>query len=169
MPKPGDILAVRGTGFLSRGILAATGDSVSHVGLVITADPFPIVIEALTRVMTRPLTVSIAAAEHAWLLSDSSMTDEARSAIVAAALAFSADGYGYTDIGLQLANAVGRTTWFTDHLATGLNGKPICSYLVAAAYETRGRTFGQADQTTTPADIFHYAARHNQYVITQVK
>lgn len=163
----GDILAVRGSSWLSKRILAATGNTVSHVGLIIATEPIPTVIEALTRVRTRPLDVSIATAESAWVLTDTSLTDDEREAIIRSALNFSADGYGYGDILLQGMNALTKSTWWTDHLAFGLAGKPICSYLVAAAYETQNRTFGQLDKTTTPADIYNFARSHPAYKVEE--
>lgn len=57
--QAGDILAIRGTGFFARGILAATGNTVSHVGMVLAPTPGPLAIEALWRVKTRPLSLSI--------------------------------------------------------------------------------------------------------------
>ena len=116
---PADIVAVRGTGRFAAGILKATGDTVSHVGLVIGIDP-PLVIEALTRVRTNPLATTIAGAERAYILHDKSLSAWERRKIVDTAVRFSADGYNWGDIVLQGMDAVARTTWFTDHLSIGL-------------------------------------------------
>jgi len=153
-----DILAVRGTRLLAKGILAATGNTVSHVGLVISGDP-PLVIEALTRVKTNPLDVSIKDAEAAYLLKPLNLTADQRRTIVYAACALSADGYGYLDIGLQGMDALLHSRKPTDLLAgaLGIKKHPICSYLVAASYERAGLNFGVNDKSITPADIFQFA------------
>ncbi len=169
--QPGDILAVRGTGFFSEGILKATGNTVSHVGMVIAPKPGPLVIEALWRVKTRPLCLSIRDAEKAYILSDQSLTPGQRETLVLNACKFSADGYGWWDIGLQAADAVFHTTFFTDRLSFSLESHPICSYIVAKAYDSLGLTFGRKKlQSITPADIFNFASeRHDLYTVTQIK
>ena len=169
--QAGDILAIRGAGFFATGILAATGNSVSHVGIVLAPRPGPLVIEALWRVKTRPLSLSIEDAEKAYILSDKSLTPDQRDSIVIGACKFSADGYGWWDIGLQAADAVLRTTFLTDHVSWDLKGHPICSYLVAKAYRSLGLTFGsKKPQSITPADIFNFATHHSAiYTVTQIK
>lgn len=117
--QSGDILAVRGKGFFARGILAATGNTVSHVGMVTGTEPFVVIIEALLAVKTRPIAESMADAEAAYLLQDISISTDQREAIVRRALKFSAADYGWADIIFHLANAIFRTTWFTDHLTFG--------------------------------------------------
>jgi hypothetical protein len=168
--QPGDILAVRGKGFFARGILAATGDTVSHVGMVVGDRPV-IIIEALLRVETRPIEKSVSDAEAAYLLQDLSLSMQKREAIVKRACQFSAADYGWADILLQLANAIFRTTWFTDHLTFGLLKQfPICSYLVAESYKTMGLTFGkEKEESITPADIYNFAVQHPSiYTVTKL-
>jgi hypothetical protein len=168
--QPGDILAIRGKGFFARGILAATGNTVSHVGMVVGDSPV-IVIEALLRVKTRPIGESIADAETAYLLQDLSLSPQKRDTIVKRVCQFSAADYGWGDIVLQLANAIFRTTWFTDHLTFGLlNQFPICSYLVAESYKTIGLTFGkQKEESITPADIYNFAEKNTSiYTVTKL-
>lgn len=157
--KPGNILAVRGKRFFDRGILAATGNTVRHAGMVTETGPFVIVIEALLRVKTRPIEESVANAEKAYLLQDLSISADQRANIVKWGLRFYAADYGWGDILLQLANAIFRTTWFTDHLTFGLlNQFPICSYLVAESYKTIGLTFGKKEEESiAPADIYNFA------------
>ena len=169
--QAGDILAIRGTGFFAQGILAATGNTVSHVGMVLAPAPGPLVIEALWRVKTRPLSLSIQDSEKAYILSDLSLTPSQRETVVLNACKFSADGYGWWDIGLQAADAVCHTTFFTDRLSWGLEGHPICSYLVAAAYVSLGLTFGRKTlQSITPADIFNFALQQPDiYTVTEIK
>jgi hypothetical protein len=142
--QPGDILAIRGKGFFARGILAATGNTVSHVGMVVGDGP---VIEALLRVKTRPIEGSVADAETAYLLQNLSLSPQKRDTVVKRACQFSADDHGWGDIVLQLANAIFRTTWFTDHL-----------------------TFGkQKEESMTPADVYNFAKNSPSiYTVTKL-
>ena len=167
----GDILAVRGRGFFSRGILRITGGPVTHVGIVLATDPEPLAIEALWRVKTRPLAKSIEDAEAAWILSPLNLTKTHRAIIVAVACDYSADDYGWWDIGLQLLDAAFRTTWFTDHALWAIRRFPIYSFLVAEVYGKEGLTFGnKQEQSTTPADIYHFAVQNpDKYAITRIK
>ena len=166
----GDIVAVRGVGLFSAGILRATGNTVSHVGLLIGIDP-PLVIEALTRVRTNPLATTIASAERAYILHDKSLSTWERRKIVDTAVGFSADGYNWGDILLQGMDALARTTWFTDHLSIGLADEPICSYVVAAAYRAVNLSFGRVKtESVRPSDIYLFAQMHPElYSIGQVK
>lgn len=190
MIQAGDILGLRGRGFLSRGILAATGydghpSPISHVGLFLTGDPKPIVIEALSRVKTNPLSVSLADADKAYVIHDSLLTNDERSLVIETALKFSADDYGYSDIVLQGLDALTHTTWWTDNLAWNLKHSPICSYLVAVAYDRVSQAlsrkfavdyavslrlhFGQKYlQSITPADIYRYASGNKAFTITEL-
>lgn len=165
----GDILAVRGSNFISRGILAATGDTVSHVGLIIGVEP-TIVIEALLHVKTRALAVSIAEAERAYILHDTTLSNQERITIVHTALQFSAAGYNYGDILLQGLDALTHSIWFTSHLALGLTRDPICSFLVAASYHAVGRDFGRIPmKSVTPANIYKFALAHAMYTIERLR
>jgi hypothetical protein len=158
--KAGDIVAVRGKGWLSRGILMATHGQVSHVGMLISAEPV-IVIEALSRVRTRPLAETLHEVEAAWILSDRSLTEAQRITLIERACLFSADGYGYAEIVKQALDAAFKTTWFTDNLSRRLDQHPICSYLVAKAYASIGLNFGaKRAESITPADIYRFALGH---------
>jgi hypothetical protein len=168
----GDIIAIRDRDFFSRAILKATDNTVSHVGMVIAADPgLTLVIEALWRVKTRPLQLSIDDAESAYILSDHSLGADERNKLVSYACTFSADGYGWWAIGWQAADAIFHTTFFTDHFSWKLNHHPICSYLVAKAYQELRLTFGRERlQSITPANIFNFASSHPEiYSVMQIK
>lgn len=173
--QPGDILAIRGNGFLGRAILRLTDAAVSHVGVIITASsPLEnsLVIEALARVRTRVLSESIARATKAWVLSPLNATAEQRQLILERALTFSAHDYGYADLVLQLTDALTHGTWFTDHLTFGLlNQWPICSYVAGVAYQSAGLTFGKInDVSLTPGDIWNFAIRNqDKYRIRRIK
>jgi len=134
--KPGDILGIRGEGWFSDAIDHLTGDAGwSHVGLILCVEdpPGPVVIEALNRVETRPLSVSIAAARHAWAVTDNAITDDQRRAMLFKALSMTAEPYNYGAIMLQLLDAESRSRWFTEHFTQ--TKMPICSMLDALAEE----------------------------------
>lgn len=164
---PGDIIAVRGSGWLSSGIASAEypqgepEQSATHVGLLVAGDPIPVVIEALNEVKTNPLSVTIASAKKAYALHDTSLTDAQRRAIIAKACTFSADNYGYIDLLAQWMNAKTGSTWWTDRLSGYLGRRPICSFVVAAAYHDGvGLDFGVDDASCRPCDILNFALSH---------
>lgn len=168
---PGDILAMRGASFLSRGILRATGNTVSHIGIVTAISPFIEITEALVRVKTRPMSITLEdGIAAAFILQDRTLIIDERIKIVERALGFSAAGYNYPDLLLQLLNSIFRTTWFTDYLTINMNHYPICSYVAAKSYAETGRGFGMSDRTTSPADIYAWAINHSdKYRILQIK
>ena len=172
---PGDVVGVRGVGWLSDGIVKAEygsnppANAISHVGIVIGANP-PTVIEALNEVKTNPLSVTIADAAKAFIIHDKVLTDEQRAAIVAKACTFSADDYGYADLLAQLLDAQFGTFWFTDRMSWLLKHWPICSYVVAASYHAVGLNFGVDDASCKPSDVMNYATAHPYlYDVTAIK
>ncbi|MFZ0887213.1 MAG: hypothetical protein WA005_02055 [Candidatus Binataceae bacterium] len=165
--KPADILAIQGMGWLSASIMEATHSRVSHVALGIASNP-DLVIEALSRVRTRPLELSITDAAAAWLIEPLELSDAQRAAIVRAACLYSAQSYNSPDVILQGMDAATRTRWWTDHFAT--ERWPICSMLVGRAYHAMGLDFGVSDRSLTPGDILGFAQGHpDKYRIAQLK
>jgi hypothetical protein len=131
----GDILAVRGRGWLSDGIAKAEYGSdeplygVTHVGLFIAPGndtSIAVDIEALRRVKTNILRVSTYEVAHAYVLHDLSLTDLQRSVILQEACTFSAADYGYIDLGAQWMDATFKTSWWTNRLTGYLARRPIC-------------------------------------------
>jgi hypothetical protein len=167
--RPGDILAVRGSSWLSKRILAATGNTVSHVALVVCASPFPVVIEAVDRVKTDDLDTCLSGAEAAWLLSDRTLTDAERAQVVHRALTFTAALYGGYQLPLQELDELTQTRFFTHYLNPWADVFPICSGLVADGYEVVNRRFGVPDHSTRPSDIWLWAqANASTYATTKV-
>lgn len=161
----GDILAVRGKGLISKAILLATGGPVSHVGLVVGEDPV-LVMEALSRVVTRPLVESIGGAEGVWVLRPKLERERLRN-IVRRACAWSAARYGYGKIVLHLMDSLLGTDKVTQKLAR--TRRPICSWHVAQAFASEGLHFGEPARGVTPAEIFAFAqANPDKYEITKV-
>ncbi len=162
--RVGDLLGISGSEWLSQRIIAATqipGTSpapLSHVGVCTADTPFEQITEALTRVVTRPLADSIAAAKAAWSLEWVDILDEQREEIAYAALAYSAKDYGYIDIAYQGLDSMFQTRWFTEHFAE--RKLPICSMLDAIAVTKAGLLIGLDPKSATPNDIWRYAAGH---------
>lgn len=175
----GDILAIRGRGWLADGIVKIEYNnrpnqySVSHVGLFLSrgnANEIPIVIEALNRVKTNLLRESINDAEHAFVLHNLSLLDWQRSSIIETACKFSTYDYGYLDLGAQWFDAVLKTSWWTNQLANYLSHRPICSYVVSASYASARLNFAIEDCSCKPNDIMFFALTHPEiYQVTQIK
>ena len=168
--QAGDILVVRGTGFFSNAILRLTGNTVSHAGLVVSTSPVILITEALWRVKTRPIQISISAAEHAYILQPKNLDSDKRSTMIFTASTFSADGYGVWDIVMQLLNLAFRTTWFTE-TDPWVSQHPICSAVAANAYASAGLTFGKRSwKSLTPADLYNFAKSNpDKYAVFEVK
>lgn len=171
---PGDIIAIRGRGWLADHICKATKSEVSHVGLVIGTHPV-IVLEALLRVKTNPLARTIENSTSTWRIRDLAITEDVRERIVNDALYFSAEDYGFADLLLQLLDALMRTRFFTGKVGRlFLRRFPICSFVVAEAYANAGTTFGVDPfgvdpWSATPGDIAAFCrARPDQYEMRQI-
>lgn len=168
MIEQGDIICIHGRGWLSDGILKAEyGDKIpamaaSHCGVFLAGQDVsnPIVIEALARVRTNLLSQSISDCLHAYALHDRSLDNNQRLRVLSKACAFSTDGYGYVDLVAQWLDATTRSTWWTDRLRIYLGHHPICSYVVAAAYEDIGLDFGVDSSTCKPSDVLGFALKH---------
>lgn len=166
---PGDIVAVRGQGWLSDSICKATDSPVSHVGMIVAADP-PTIVEALAAVETHGIEVTLSQAVHVWQIRYKLLTPDEQTLLVKTANGFSGDDYGYADLALQLADAAFKTRWFCDHLAYGWLGRfPICSYVVARAYGEINITFGHQASSITPGDIYKFAAADKRFEVLSVK
>ena len=167
--KPGDLLGIRGVGWLSDHIVAASAPGpLSHVGICTADSPFLQVTEALSRVRTRPLTVSIADAKAAWSLEWVNVTDTQRWEMVQTALGYTADDYGYMDIVFQGADSLAGTRWFTQHFAE--RSLPICSMLDDICATSAGIVLGISAKSCTPNDIWRFANRNPTILkINQIK
>jgi len=172
----GDILAVRGRGWLSDGIAKAEysksepAHGVTHVGLFLapgndTSDA--VVIEALNRVKTNVLRTSTYSVAHAYVLHDLSLTDLQRSSLLEMACTFSAKDYGWSDLIAQWLSARTGSFWWLDHWPWS---QVICSYVVAADYASLRLDFEVLTGRCKPSDIMAFAIAHPEiYRVTQIK
>lgn len=167
---PADIVLVQGTAWISKHIMQATNGQVSHAAMVVGTNP-NICLEALTRVRTNPIEITVAGASAVWIMHNKVISQQQRDAIVKAALHYSANSYGYLDIGLQGVDAMFKTTWWTDKIGgTFLNHWPICSYIPAESYmQVLGSAFGKKPvDSITPQDIFEFGSQNpNLYEIAK--
>jgi hypothetical protein len=167
--KVADILALETTSILGQAVERITGSPISHVGLVVSADPV-LIEQAVWRVDTVPISETLKKSEKGYILSNQALSQRDREGIVITATKFSAHGYNYADIILQALNAGFRTTWFTDHLSLGLSKWPICSYLVADSYVGVGIHFGKSElESVTPRDIYDWCKQDKNWTITEIK
>ncbi len=167
--RPGDILGIRGTGWLSDHIVAASAPGpLSHVGICTADSPFWQITEALARVQTRPYETSVANAQGVWWLEWVNITDAQRWEMVQTALSYTAKDYGYIDILFQGADSLAGTRWFTQHFAE--RSLPICSMLDDICATSAGLSLGIQPNSCTPNDIWRFANRNPAiFTITKLK
>lgn len=177
--KAADLILVASADPLSQAIMHATNGVVSHTAGVI-AVPMELAFEVLTfealnRVKTNTLSTTLNGKTAAYLVSDQSLAPAQRNAIVEAVLTFSADDYGYADLLLQELDSLGKTTFWTDHLASLILAHcQICSFIWPKAYEmalgTAGRGWGTIKSVSiTPQDLLVAAQTEPQrYAIQKI-
>lgn len=165
---PGDIFFTRGRGRLARLILFLTrgrGEAktkVNHVGLVtrgggVWQEPPAIIVEALQRVVRRPL-LEYARPESpevaVWRCTV--LTGDDREAICKSAEAQVGRKYGYLKLLSYLPGWFGKgLSWIP--LVTG---GQVCSNLVAYAFGEEGLFFGVEPGRATPDDILDFCETH---------
>lgn len=163
----GDILAVEGMTAFSRAIQLVSESCISHVGLIVAEDPL-LIMEALSRVVTRPYEEALGDCKHAWLLKPMNIEREARRQIVRASCTYSGASYGYLKIALHLLDFLTGKEWITQLLAR--SRKPICSWHVAQAYKVVGLDFGESARGVTPAEVMAFAQdNEDKYAVIKVK
>lgn len=169
--QPGDIVFTAGQGLLSRLIrwasqhLYESKTQVNHVGIItgygslLTAQ----VTEALWRVRTHRL----------WARYGNSRTQVAifrpvnidlaqRVSIARVALSYSGRKYGWWKIALHFGDKLLGGPYFFRRLAF-LKKYPICSFVVADAFASRGYTFGVETGEAQPDDIWDFCLSSGDY------
>lgn len=162
--QPADIVLVHGTGWLSSAIRKLTRSRgerptwVSHVAIAVSSTH---VVEALSRgVVCRPLAYP---ASRIRVYTPKNVSERARIRIAKRATAFVGQPYGWGKLVLHgLDGLLGGARVF--RRLGFIEGMPICSYVVAAAYEAEGLTFGLDTRYATPDDIHDFVStRHDKY------
>ena len=161
--RPGDIVCERSPGWIGAAVRWATRGRyepetrINHVGLIVSGTG-PEVIEALWRVVRRPLAMTSGEVEiwrPRWL-------DAAGAkAVVEEAISYLGRRYGVGKIAAHLVDALltkalGREIYAARQLLC-LDAYPICSWVVAwAYYRGAGEYFGLAPQLANPDDIHDF-------------
>lgn len=161
--EPGDIIGVQGTGPVSRAILWASrrkGEAeseLSHVGLITSSGPLgsATVVEA-TRGMVQERVVGAEYDEGQGLvvLRPLNLTGAEVGLVLHHVRRRVGERYGFGDIVLHALERVTGWRWVR-RLVT--DQQPICSVLVASAFQRVGYSFGMAANTAQPDDIYDFA------------
>ena len=161
--QPADLILVKGHSWATAPVIWATGGNVSHVGMVVSTDIVPLIIEStFPRVRTVPLDVMIQGDSRVILLKALNLTREDRIEIVREACKFSATGYSLTKAGLLGFDNLFDTNFFTEHL--DFSDNTICCYLAVHAYRTRQKYFGKTNDANIDCnDIENFALSHPQF------
>lgn len=156
---PGDLIFVRGTGFVQRGIRWASrgpGEEPTyahHVAGFVTADE---VVEAKSSVVRRSLPDCVGSqAYQVWRCL--ALTEQQREAIANYATGYVGHKYGYWKIAAHLGDALlsrlcGRNVYLTRRWAS-MDDYPICSWVWAYAYNAVGLSFGIEPGAAQPDDM----------------
>lgn len=168
--EPGDIVFVRGDGFVSNAILRLTrrrgeGPSwVSHVAIVDVGGPLLTaeLLEAVGRVRRTTIRDSYLGRDCAIAVArPRGLTERDREVLLAEVRRYEGRAYGWGKLALHFLDAAlagGREVF----RRLSNDRWPICSWLVARGYAALGWTFG-ANVTVAgaqPDDIWDYCAEH---------
>jgi hypothetical protein len=170
--EAGDIVFVRGSGLISRAIrlfsrrIGESRTMVNHVGLITTPGSILTaeITEARTRVRTRRLVDAYGlrgdsiAIYRARNLSHCDRATIAREAL----LRYQNLPYGWAKIVLHALDGLLNGIYLFRRLAF-LPNRPICSQLVASAYELAGFDFGVPAFAAQPDDIWDFVNTSRKY------
>jgi hypothetical protein len=168
--KPGDIFLTKGDSFVSRAIRFLTRDKgesrteVNHVGIVVAmgTQETAFIVEALTKVKRRLMLSYCNSKSTEVAIFRPALSDGEISRIVARANGYVGRDYGYIKLlahfidwclgGIYLARRIAR-----------MDNYPICSWVVAYAYDEVGLDFGVPPEVASPDDIWDYCVAHPEY------
>lgn len=159
MVFPGDLVLVRGDGWISSAIRFFTrrfGESrsrVSHVGVIVDNRT---IVEALRTAVRRPFVAAYAGSELA-IYRPIHLHRVAE--VVAKAESYVGREYGYLKILAHSLDWALQGTYFFRRF-TNSDAYPICSWLVAHAYAAGGVAFGVAPGAASPDDCWDYVTQH---------
>lgn len=156
-----DIVLVRGGGMFSAGIRALTRSPkesptrVTHAALMVSPTHL---VEAT---IGKP--VSVSRYEHGEVWRPLNVSKHDRGHIVSRALSHVGKPYGYGKVALAALDGLLGGAYLFRRLAI-MEGFPICSWLVADAYSSRGRMFGVDVRAATPDDIDDFVRSSHHYI-----
>lgn len=162
--EPGDIFLTQGTSFVSRAIRVLTrnvGESrteVNHVGVVTQtgSEKTAVIVEASSKVIRRTMaSYATSKSTKVAIYRRSSLHNEEEFAIVNAANRYVGAKYGYLKIVAHFLDWCLGGVYFFRRMAF-MDNYPICSWLVAYAYQNAGLGFGVAANAASPDDIWDW-------------
>jgi hypothetical protein len=166
--QPCDIFLTRGSGFVAKAIRFFTQSfgedrtKANHVGIIVEPGTVhtAMEVEALTMVRRHPLfrytkkrTTGVA------VFRPISLTDGERDKIVEKANDYVGRKYGWTKIVTHMMDW-GLKGAYVFRRLTHDDNYPICSWVVAYAYDAAGRRFGVDPGAADPDDIWDYVITH---------
>lgn len=166
--KPADIVFTRSThklGGIIRRLTRSRGESkteTNHVGIVVLegTEQTATIVEALWSVKRHTLGASYGGSrDEVAVYRPINLTARDRRTIVATAEKYVGKPYGPLKLVLHALDAPFGTNLFR-RLAV-LDGFPICSYVVAAAYAKAGYHFGVSTKAAQPDDIWDFCDRRD--------
>lgn len=162
--EKGDVVLTRGSSWISRSIRKFTrskGESdtkVNHVGIVVEGGSAQnaMLVEALGKGVKRGYLWRYAGvSDEIAVFRRVGLSDDDRGLLMARTRAYEGRAYGYLKLVTQWLDwAVGNRYIF--RRLTRMDNFPICSWLVANAYEDIGVSFGVPADAATPDDIWDH-------------
>jgi hypothetical protein len=166
MLETGDIVFTRGDSLLAKAIRWAETEpgeeptETNHVGVITKTGSLHSaeITEALWKVQTAPMYVRYHKQGKVAVFRPLNVEDEGIEEIQAEALAHVGQTYGWWKLVFHLAARLTRWQWVKSLLF--VDSRPICSYLVALAYQKAGLTFGIEGRSADPDEMMDYCLSH---------
>ncbi len=157
----GDIVLFRSEGFIAKLIRWSTRDKdeaktvVNHVGIMVSDTE---IVESKSRTIRHPF----ANTPQCWIFRMQLSAGE-REIVSIVANKYVGASYGWLKIVAHAADHL----LFSDHYVARrlcrMDNYPICSWVVAYAYDAVGRRFGIPPNMATPDDIWDYVTTHPEW------
>lgn len=165
--RTGDVVLVRGSGFLSRAIrfftrsVGESRTSVNHVGVIVSDGSDPVIVEALRTVQAARLSVAYPPNPKEWVAvyRPTNIPEADLIRIGDFARAQIGKSYGYLKLVLHALDWALLGAYVFRRLGR-MENYPICSWLVAHAYASAGYDFGVDDDAASPDDIWDFVTSH---------
>jgi hypothetical protein len=166
----GDIFFTRGTSFMSRMIRVFTRSKherptmVNHTGLIVTNGTMTQVktVEALSKVRKRKLTNYAGGKTQVAVYRKKDLTVVDRSRIISQANSYVGRDYGYVKIVAHFLDWCLGGAYIFRRMAS-MDKYPICSWVVACAYEKARIDFGVPSWTASPDDIWDFVVESDEW------
>lgn len=170
--KRGDIFLTQGDNFVSKAIRFFTrgaGESrtlVNHVGVVTSAGAVEnaVVVEALTKVKRRKLSAYKGGKTKVAIFRPYTLDDNQISKVITYAHGQVGKDYGYVKIVAHLLDWCLGGAYVFRKMAR-MERYPICSWLVAYAFEEVGQEFGVEPWAADPDHIWDYVTSHPELYV----